>query len=469
MTQRREWLALILILLVAVFVRLPHLGRESFWLDEAYTWYLTLPAWREVWGVMLLISDTSPLYYVATRLLYPLIGRSEFSLRYAALMPEVLAIPVVYRLGKDLFNRATGLWAALLLTLSPFAVQYARDARPYGFYLLFAALAVWGFWRWAERGRGPGLLVGASAALYLTHYASALFAFAQLGFILADFRRNPLRFRRWFGWQTLAALPTALYILAFLLRRQPITANTWIPKPDWLAPAQTLLYFVGVTLSTVDWRGVVVSIASVIALLATLRPPLTTAKKLLLWWLGLPMLAAWLFSLRLPAYVDRYFLPEIIAFVILLGAGLAHLARRSRLVAYFLLFSLCAGMLSATVTQFFDPDFVKEDWRGAAQLINTQYADWLVLAQDGETLLGLLPYRASSTPAQQALPATLDATSQPALVVLRGASDSTRGLTDTVPMAALGNSPLAAWFTAHTSRVRAVYRFANVTVVVIQP
>jgi hypothetical protein len=181
------------------------------------------------------------------------------------------------------------------------------------------------------------------------------------------------------------------------------------------------------------------------------------------------MLAAWLFSLRLPAYVDRYFLPEIIAFVILLGAGLARLTLRSQFTVYCLLFTLCAGMLSATVTQFFNPDFVKEDWRGAAQLINTQYADRPLFAQDGETLLGLLPYRASSLPAQQALPATLGATSQPALVVLRGASDSTRGLTDTVPVAALGNSPLAAWFTGHPDRVRAVYRFANVTVVVIQP
>lgn len=472
-----RWLTAIL--LAALGLRLHDLGRESFWLDEAYTWYLMLPTWRDIWGVMLLISDTSPLYYVVARLSVPWLGKSEFVLRLVALLAGILAVPVSYRLGRSMFGRETGLWAAALLTLSPFAVWYARDARPYGFYLLFAALALWGFWRWAERGRGPWLFVLASAALYLTHYASALFAFAQMGYLLANFRRNPWLFRRWFGWQTLAALPTGLYILAFLLRRQPLTGNAWIPKIGVLAPMRTLLNFLSADGDQLTWLGILAALAGVMVFAAGLRPcgaagPRgAAARPLLLWWLFLPMLMAWLLSSRLPAYIDRFFIPEIVAFVLLLGAGLARLAALraawSRVLFAAGALALCGGMLAASLRLFTSPRYAKEDWRGAAQFIAAQYPGAPLLAQDGEALLGLLPYRPSGEAAGQASPETVEAADQLTLVLLRSPHDTNHGLSKTTPFDPLVQSPLADWFAAHPERLLEVQRFVGLGVVVVGP
>ncbi|MGH2522474.1 MAG: glycosyltransferase family 39 protein [Anaerolineales bacterium] len=480
---RRDLFRLTLILLVAAFLRFRHLGGPSFWLDEAYTWYLTFPSWREVWGVMMLISDTSPLHYLATRLTVPFFGRSEFALRFVALSAALLALPVVYRVGRTMFNRRVGLIAALLLALSPFAVWYARDARPYGFYLLFAALALWGFWRWAEEGRGPWLFVSSSAALYLAHYASALFAFAQAGYILMGLRRNPLLFRRWFVWQTLAALPTAIYALIFLLRRQPLTANTWIPRPGLLAPAQTLINFLSAEADGLTWLGALIALSGGMLLILGLQPCGSTsaraqqgaARRLLLWWLLLPMLAAWLLSFRLPAYVDRFFFPEIIALGLLLSAGLVWLVEQQGRLAWAQLalglsaLLACGGMLAISLRLGTSPRYAKEDWRGAARYITTQLPNAPLLAQDGEVLLGLLPYRPGQESDKQALPENLDSTNEPLVVVLRSLKDSNHALSKTAPFDPLTESPLADWFAAHRARVVLVQRFTGIGVVVVMP
>jgi mannosyltransferase len=466
---------LLAILLLGCFLRFHALGRLSLWLDEAYTWYLLRPSWSDIWGVMLLISDTSPLYYVVTRLIAPLIGQSEFALRFVAASAGLLALPVVYRAGREMFGRTAGLWACGLLALSPFAVWYARDARPYGFYVLLAALALWGFWRWAERGRPAWPWVLASAALYLTHYASALFVFAQAAYLIMGLRQRPMLFRRWFGWQAVAAAPTSLYLLAFLLRRQPITANTWIPKPGWLALGQTLVNFLSADAQHLTVLGGVLALAAVgvLALALWANKKNRRATCLLVWWLCLPMAATWLLSFRLAAYIDRFFLPEIVAFVLLLGAGLAKIraleSKMTQAAAGAAALVLLGGMALASGRVLTDPAYVKEDWRGAAQVIQVQYAAMPLLAQDGETLLGLLPYWSSGQVAGQALPENLNSATGATVVVLRSLRDTNHGLTKSALFDPLTETALAGWFAAHPQRVRAVYRLAGVGIVVVAP
>lgn len=472
------WLTIIL--LVALPLRCLNLNRHSLWLDEAWSWLLVWSPWGRMWDLLLTDNFSSPLYYLAARGLSGLIGLSDFSLRLISVWAELLALPVVYHVGRSILNRQAGLWAAALLALSPFSVWYAREARPYGFYLLFAALALWGFWRWAEQGRRPRLMVTAHMALYLTHYLGVAFALAQFLYLILHLRQEPLRFRRWFAWQTLASIPAAACQLAFVLSGNPRVDNAWIPRITVFAPVQTLANFISAEPLHLTWLNgalLVVCLLTLLTGIQALRRSQQKALQLLLLWLLLPMTTAWLISFgRQPVYVDRYWYPQLIALVVLLACGLIELqarpARWSRVAFAVSVFILFAGMLASSVRLHFAPQYAKEDWRGAASFLQAAYPDANLFVQDNETALCLLPYRGNQ-PIGGVLfnqPTLLEEVDDTVVVILRSMKDSNHAfVSNWTIFDPLSDSRLSAWFAAHSERIIDVQRFVGVGVVVLQP
>ncbi|MEK7325672.1 MAG: hypothetical protein AAB217_10505, partial [Chloroflexota bacterium] len=109
--------------------------------------------------------------------------------------------------------------------------------------------------------------------------------------------------------------------------------------------------------------------------------------QLLSWWLVLPLATAWLFSLRKPSYVDRYFEPGLVAVALLAAVGLATLPRQWRGAVTAL---AVLGVLFGSARLFVDPAFAKEDWRGVAQLIEAENLP--IGIPDPESPLALTPY-----------------------------------------------------------------------------
>jgi len=92
----------------------------------------------------------------------------------------VATIPLVYALGKMLFDKKTGLMAALLFGFSSYQVYYAQEARLYALTGLLAVLATYFFarlftgkgkvWSWVGYG------VSAAACVYTFYYLVFLLA-----------------------------------------------------------------------------------------------------------------------------------------------------------------------------------------------------------------------------------------------------------------------------------------------------
>jgi len=64
-------------------------------------------------------------------------GLNEFALRFPLLISGVLTIPVTYLLGKELFNKKTGILSAILVAFLNIEILYSRQARPYQAVQLF--------------------------------------------------------------------------------------------------------------------------------------------------------------------------------------------------------------------------------------------------------------------------------------------------------------------------------------------
>lgn len=222
---------LTLITALAAALRLPWLAVESLWYDETFTaWLASLPLERLVAATM---GDVHPpTWYLLEWLMAQAFGNSEFSLRLISALAGVAMVPAVYSLAQSLNapqssqNSPLAALAALATALSPFAIQYSQEARPYSLLMLAAALATLGLLdrRW-------WLLVSASVlALYL-HNLAVLYVAGLVW--LASFRRDWMAVTA-LGLVGLAWLPWLVFGL--LPQTADVADGFWVRPPTYGTP-----------------------------------------------------------------------------------------------------------------------------------------------------------------------------------------------------------------------------------------
>jgi uncharacterized membrane protein len=165
----RQQTALLLggVLLLATFLRFFWLDHHSIWLDEAASYDY---ASRPLAAIFSLPDHHPPLYYLSLHYWMAGFGDSEVSLRALSAVLGVLAVALVFTLGKELFGPRAGLLAALVAALSPFWVWYAQEARMYAMVVFFALLAANCLVR-AMRTSKPGWWLGYVLTTTLMLYA----------------------------------------------------------------------------------------------------------------------------------------------------------------------------------------------------------------------------------------------------------------------------------------------------------
>jgi 4-amino-4-deoxy-L-arabinose transferase-like glycosyltransferase len=143
---------LIFITLAAAYLRLANLGVPSFWVDELDFVDAAKSMLRV--GEPLLDSGypypRAPLQTYALMASFKLFGVSEFSSRLPSAIFGILSIPLLFIIGRGLFNERVGLLSALFLAVSPFAIGWSRGCRMYALFQLLFLAGVYFFYRGFE-------------------------------------------------------------------------------------------------------------------------------------------------------------------------------------------------------------------------------------------------------------------------------------------------------------------------------
>lgn len=165
------------VLLVAIVNRFTGLTRRDLWYDEAFTGVAVKESFHDM--IIMIINDVHPpLYYLALKVFAVFFDYSVFGIRLFSAIFGVLAVWALYLLAKQLFDRKVGLYATLVATISPFAIQYSQEARMYTMLVFLILLSAYFFvkgLRTKERKYFAlwGLFAGLSM---LTHYMGIIFA-----------------------------------------------------------------------------------------------------------------------------------------------------------------------------------------------------------------------------------------------------------------------------------------------------
>jgi 4-amino-4-deoxy-L-arabinose transferase-like glycosyltransferase len=134
----RSRLLLLGILLLGASLRFYRLGAQSLWNDEGN-------AARLAERSLPLIAQGAagdihpPGYYLLLHYWRALFGQSEFALRSLSAVAGLALVLCTYLLGRQLFAGPTGLMAAFVSAISPFAIYYSQEARMYALLAVVSA------------------------------------------------------------------------------------------------------------------------------------------------------------------------------------------------------------------------------------------------------------------------------------------------------------------------------------------
>ena len=139
-TNTKSYLILAAITLSGLMLRIFRLGHECFWTDEGFTAAVVRQPWNQL--VLTIRYEPFNTFYYLVQWFWSYFGTNEVALRSLSVCAGVFAIPAIYVFGKRLFDRHTGLIAALVLAFSPYQIWHSQDARSYAL-LVFVMTGVW--------------------------------------------------------------------------------------------------------------------------------------------------------------------------------------------------------------------------------------------------------------------------------------------------------------------------------------
>ena len=405
LSNRAQKLIIYSLTLLAFLLRAYQLGAQSYWIDEAWTAYWAHFSFGEIWHLLRTTEPLPPFYHPSTIYWVKLVGDSEYALRFYSLVFGVMAVPLTYRVGKDLGDSRLGLLAALFMTVAPYQVWHSQEARMYSVLTAAAAMSVWGFINLWQRGGWRWWLVYVVGTVWaiMNHYHGLVLIGMQGLFVLLTWRRRwrSGRFMAWAGGLAAILLVCGSWLLvggSLLLRY-----DNWIVQtPLWDTYIRSAIaYSVGELVP----RSQAIPLTLVFAAVYVLGLIYVTRRSwgswrgsevlvLLLAFTIAPNVAAWIYGeIRTPVYFERYLIPVQIGFLLAVSAGVLAVADslRKRLswggpVIAGLLTMLLLGISGWVLGHHYaDPVYARPDWRQVAHTIQSfeLQGDAVIITGDG--------------------------------------------------------------------------------------
>jgi hypothetical protein len=220
---RGPWFALIglLIVLVGIGLRVPHLTTRSLWFDEALAANNSRGSLAET-VTNTRTDNSSPILYPILLYVLEKIGHDELTLRGPSFVSSILLIALILLMGRNLIGPRAALIAAFLVALAPSQIRYAQEVREYALGSLVAGAMTYAYLAFAaDPGRRNRLLLcGVLALAPIIQYGLVLYGIALLGALSVAARRSGA-----VSWRDVALAgacfgSAGLFSLLFTLRYQ---------------------------------------------------------------------------------------------------------------------------------------------------------------------------------------------------------------------------------------------------------
>ena len=371
--QTRWWivaLSLGLMIGFAIYFSLTIFSQTSLRLDEAQSLFQTN---RDIPGVLNLVAQDVhvPGYHILLHFWQLLFGNDIFAARMMSLVFFVALIPAVYALASYTFDRRVGLFAALLVTLSPFMDWYGSEARMYTMLALFTVLHQLAFMKLFKEGKSVHWVwftLTAIAGMY-THYFFAFVILTEI-FFYAMSRKEfaaPKAFRKLLIAGAIVAAALAPWIIYVVQLGTASNTQPSLTEPTSVDLFNTYAQFIfGFQVDGLN--TIIVSFWPIVVLLAffALQANRKTTREVMFFVMAaiIPVLGAFLISVTVrPFFQSRYLIVALPALMIFVAWVLSIYPTKIRRVLQATFIIVMAGLFAVQAINPNTP--VKEDYRDA--------------------------------------------------------------------------------------------------------
>lgn len=205
----------VLALLISLILRF--VTTSPLWLDEAQSVAISRLPLPQLFDA-LRQDGSPPLYYLLLHVWIGWFGQGDYAVRSLSGIFGVLALPLAWRLSRQLGGRRVAQAVLLMLATSPFAIRYSNETRMYSLMVLLTVLLAMAVRQVVRRpGVWPVVAVAlTTAAIALTHYWGffLLAVVAVIALVLVRRYRGPML--RLLGGMVIAGLLFLPWLPSFL-------------------------------------------------------------------------------------------------------------------------------------------------------------------------------------------------------------------------------------------------------------
>jgi hypothetical protein len=271
-------------------------------------------------------------------------GRTAFIVRLPSCIAAICSIIVIYQIGKRYINPSVGLLSAFLLTLSPFHIWYAHEARVYSISILLVLLIFLLYARIVthKRGRTGDILIFIilSAVAFLSHYL-ALFVILPL-FVHIMIKRTIYAKKIFLYGTPLACILIAPFIFIAFNQIKAVKTTLWLTRPKPLY----FIYTIGNLVFGYTLPPAILIICS-LAILALFGYLVIRMKKnslciVLSFCSIIPLILLYIISQKIPVFLPRQLCVFSPFIILMLAWSILSLRTRILRIAIIILITLCS-------------------------------------------------------------------------------------------------------------------------------
>jgi uncharacterized membrane protein len=241
MSDKKKRIGILLILIIAVILRIIYLGKQDIWFDEFFSIEQAGKDILYLWSNQL-IYPNPPVYYNLLHFWLILFGKSIIAARAFSASWGILLIPSLYYIGSKLCSWRVGLYAAILIAISPFHIYYSQEARMYSLLAFLGLFSIFFFYSAIIKVKTKywfGYTFFTIVALYVHNYSFFL-VLGQIIFYFIFSRRRILKFT--ICEMLIFALYT--YRLSLFPKQIALGLNPWINVPHLKDLVNTFQHYV---------------------------------------------------------------------------------------------------------------------------------------------------------------------------------------------------------------------------------